>query len=493
MRELPIRPTTVLVAIPTYNERGNIRPLLELFRQVEGDFHILYVDDNSPDGTGDLVESLFEEWPNLLLMRRAGKLGIGSAHRDAIHYAYSRGYRRLATMDADLTHTPESLVRMLQHIDQTDLVVGSRYLLPNSLPGWNLFRRFLTRLGHFVTCLFLKMPYDATGGLRVYNLETIPEALFPLVRSNGYSFLYESMFILWHNGCRVVEVPIELPARTYGSSKMSLEQILVSVFRLLLLYTNVRVAPELYRLHPAESMPAALESAGAAESAWDRYWGGGPREGAMDLLFEVCATLFRTAFNKPFLERILARFFRPGEKVLHAGCGSGQVDQQVRLWLDLWACDLSKDAVRMYAQVNWPRAQVVQADLFQLPFEDASFDGVYNLGVMEHFSEEEIARAFREFHRVLRPGGRIVIFWPPQDSPIRYVLQAFHWVSGKVESKSQAPLYPPEISRVASREQGQRWLREAGFEPIYCEFSARDLYTQFVFVARKEVSGRDPG
>jgi len=473
----------VLVAIPTYNERDNLPVLLDRFKGVPGNFHFLIVDDNSPDGTAEVVESLKSEIENLFLLRRPSKLGIGSAHRAAIHYAYDHGYKFLATMDADLTHSPESLGQMLEFADKADIVLGSRYVFSRSLPGWNLFRRFLTHAGHFVTSFFLKIPYDATGGLRVYNLKTIPRPFFDLTRANGYSFLYESLFILWTNGCQVVEIPISLPARTYGSSKMSLEQIAISVLRLVLLYTNLRVAPDLYRLKRSNLLPN--EESQAAESSWDRYWGGAKRERASDILFEICATLFRTVFNKPFLERILRRFLQPGDQVLHAGCGSGQVDQKVRYLFKLTACDISAGAVRMYNQVNWPHSECAVADILDLPYEDNRFDGLYNMGVMEHFSEEQIRLAFSEFYRVLRPGGRIVIFWPPLKSPIRHVLSAFHWLARLFDTKTKDLLYPPEISRVASQSQGEAWLREAGFRPVYCEFSALDLYTQYAFVAEK--------
>lgn len=474
-------PKPVLVAIPTYNERENLPILLKLFDELDHYFHFLIVDDNSPDGTAAWVEEQQRERDNLFLIKRPGKLGIGSAHRVAIEYAIDRQYAFVATMDADLTHQPKSLAQMLKFADKADVVLGSRYIFSRSLPGWNPLRRFLTHAGHFVTSFFLKIPYDATGGLRVYNLANIHRGYFDLVRANGYSFLYESLFILWMNGCQVVEIPIELPARTYGHSKMSLEQIAISVFRLVLLYTNLRVAPDLYRLKRHHLLP----SKESLDPAWDRYWGGADRDRASDILFEILATWFRTAFNKPFLERIMARFFRPGEKLLHAGCGSGQVDQKIRHLFEITGCDISSDAIRLYSQVNWPYAQGEIASIFNLPHPDESFDGVYNLGVMEHFSEEDIQRAFREFYRVLRPGGRVVIFWPPLKSPIRHVLRLFHWGAGRTDNKARAPLYPPEISRVADQAQGEHWLRQAGFEPLYCEFSARDLYTQVVFVAEK--------
>ena len=476
---MSLKKSRLLVAIPTYNERQNIPVLLDLFGPLREEFDFLFVDDNSPDGTADYIDSL--GCSNIKVMRRPAKLGIGSAHRDAIRYAYENGYTRLATMDADLTHNPTSLTKLLEQSHYAHVVVGSRYLKPNSLPGWNLLRRALTHLGHLMTRFFLKLPYDATGGLRIYNLEEIPPDLFDLVRSQGYSFLYESLYILWSNGHSVAEVPIELPARTYGNSKMSIEQALVSALRLVVMYTNIRLSPDLYRqkqvpLPQHDSLPG---------SQWEHYWGASPQDSPFDMIFEICATWFRRLFIRPHLERIVRRFFQPGAQLLHTGCGSGHVDVGLRHEFSITGADLSQAALRSYAQVNWPYCQVRQANILELPFEPESFDGTYNLGVMEHFSEEEILTALGEFHRILRANGRLLLFWPPLKSPMRHILGVFHSVAGIVGKKRSQPLYPPEISRARSQEQVRAWLEKAGFQMEYFEFSWRDLYTQYFIVARK--------
>lgn len=480
MTDLKIGPSTVLVAIPTYNEKDNVIPLLELFKGVPGDFHIAYFDDNSPDGTAAEVERAQKDWPNLLLIRRPGKLGLGTAHRDAIRYAYAQGYSYIATLDADLTHDPRLLPEFFNLIERAEVVVGSRHLLPDSLPGWNLYRRAMTYLGHFLTRFFLKMPYDATGALRIYNLKRIPQGNFALVRSPGYSFLYESLFILWNNGCRVAEIPIELPARHYGSSKMTVEQIFVSAFRLVLLYSNVRQSPDLYL---NKNLPERLAQTDG--SSWDRYWSGGPREGAADLVFEVCTVWFRGLFTKPFLERIMYRFFGPRLRVLHAGCGSGLVDLRLRHRLHLSACDVSLEAVRLYDQLNLPYSKAQQGDIRQLPYDSEEFDGIYNLGVMEYFQPEEIVQILLEFKRVLRPGGRVVLFWSPRRSPAGWARKAFHRLSSLLNRKLQTPPEPPAPGALQSRQQAEDYLRAAGLRPIYHEFGLRDLFSHHVLVAEK--------
>ena len=232
------QPQPILIAIPTYNERDNVPVLLRGFAEVPGQFHFLFVDDSSPDGTADLVLSIGKARTDVFLLRRPRKLGIGSAHRDGLHWAYAHGYDTAATMDADLTHRPADLLRLVEEREHADVVVGSRYRRRGSLPGWSPFRRLLSHTGHALTRAVLGMPYDATGALRVYNLRRIPREVFTDVGADGYAFLYESLFRLHQRGYRIREVAIELPARTEGRSKMSLIEAMKSAGRLMALGTE---------------------------------------------------------------------------------------------------------------------------------------------------------------------------------------------------------------------------------------------------------------
>ena len=127
---------------------------------------------------------------------------------------------RLVTMDCDFTHSPADIPRLLEWAGRCDVVVGSRWLQSGSLPGWNLLRRSLTGFGHLLTRCLLGMPHDATGAFRLYDLETIPPAIFSAVKSGSYAFFFESLFLLRFNGFSIHEVPIVLPSRMYGHSKM---------------------------------------------------------------------------------------------------------------------------------------------------------------------------------------------------------------------------------------------------------------------------------
>jgi len=210
-----------LIFIPTYNEVDNVEKIFKDIKALNLPADMLFLDDNSPDGTGLIIDTLAANNTHVFTIHRKGKLGIGSAHQDGIRWAYEHRYKTLITMDCDFTHSPSYITDFVKLSDKATIVVGSRYLQKDSLSTWNLFRKFLTYLGHFLTVNLLNVPYDASGAFRLYNLEKIDENLFGLILSRGYSFFFESLFILYHNKITVVETPIELPSRTYGTSKMT--------------------------------------------------------------------------------------------------------------------------------------------------------------------------------------------------------------------------------------------------------------------------------
>jgi dolichol-phosphate mannosyltransferase len=219
-----------LVLVATYNERANAERLCREILGLNLGLDVLFVDDNSPDGTGELLDALSRELPAVQVLHRAGKLGIGSAHADGLRWAYDHGYSLLVTMDGDFTHEPRYIPGLLAEAARgADVVLGSRYLLKSSLAGWNPWRKALTRIAHLLTQGLLRMPYDATNAFRCYRLGTIPRRLFEGVVSPGYSFFFESLYVLHRNRLRIAEVPVPLPKRAYGISKMSLREVVNSV------------------------------------------------------------------------------------------------------------------------------------------------------------------------------------------------------------------------------------------------------------------------
>jgi len=217
-----------LVFIPTYNESAYVSIITEQIRKEREDVDILFVDDASPDGTGKMIDALVEKYTYVHVVHRQGKEGIGSAHLVGIRWAYDKGYSHLITMDCDMGQSPKYLHEFFKYSDDFDVVIGSRYARSEGFKGWGLFRRILTKTGHFLTEFFLKLPYDATIAFRLYRLDRIPVNLFNLVQSRGYSFFFESLYILKFNGFKITEFPIHMTTRTFGQSKMGFDEILKS-------------------------------------------------------------------------------------------------------------------------------------------------------------------------------------------------------------------------------------------------------------------------
>ena len=226
----------LLILIPTYNEIGNVEEILTQILGLELPADILFIDDNSPDGTGDKLEQLAEKYSNISVSHRKGKLGIGSAHVDGINFAYNHSYRLLLTMDCDFSHSPSEIKDFIKLAEQADIVIGSRFIKKGSLKEWNFLRWSLTHIGHIATRLLLNMPYDASGAFRLYRLDKISRYFLDNIHSRGYSFFYESLYVLHLNEYRIVEIPIILPARVYGHSKMRIKDAIQSLLQLFKIY-----------------------------------------------------------------------------------------------------------------------------------------------------------------------------------------------------------------------------------------------------------------
>ena len=250
-----------LIFIPTYDEAENVTPMCEAIVGLGLDADLVFMDDNSPDGTGAILDTLAKKHPRLSVLHREKKSGIGSAHMEGIQYAYDHGYERLVTLDCDFTHSPSLITVFLDRAQNADVVIGSRYVEQDSLPGWTIVRKLLTTTGHLLTETLLGISQDATGAFRVYNLETIPRELFDLVESRGYAFFFESLLIVSKNGFAIVEVPIKLPARSAGHSKMGFGEIQRSVKMLFELSVETRRNPQRFLLGDAVRRSAASRRA----------------------------------------------------------------------------------------------------------------------------------------------------------------------------------------------------------------------------------------
>jgi dolichol-phosphate mannosyltransferase len=222
-----------LIVLPTYEEAANVATVLRRLRAAVPAARILVVDDNSPDGTADLAEAVGAELGGIDVLRRAGKSGLGSAYRDGMRWGLDHGFEILVEMDADLSHDPADLPRLLAAIeDGGDLAVGSRYIPGGSIPAWSWSRRLLSKQGNRYAAILLHLPVtDATSGFRAYRATALADVGLDHVRADGYGFQIEMVYRVAGAGGTVVEVPIRFADRTQGKSKMS-GKIVVEAFLL---------------------------------------------------------------------------------------------------------------------------------------------------------------------------------------------------------------------------------------------------------------------
>lgn len=212
-----------LVVIPTYQEAENVLVVLEELRQAVPDAEVLVVDDGSPDGTADLAEGFGAEHGGVSVLRRPGKLGLGSAYRDGFAWGLARGFEVLVEMDADLSHNPGTLPRLLDGLDDgASLVIGSRYVAGGAVPNWPAHRLLLSKWGNRYVHLALGLPVaDATAGFRAYRAEVLRQIDVGAIRAEGYAFQIEMAYAVLRVGGSIVEVPIAFTDRVRGTSKMS--------------------------------------------------------------------------------------------------------------------------------------------------------------------------------------------------------------------------------------------------------------------------------
>ena len=220
-----------LIIVPTYNERDNIDRLLTRLLVLPYELHVLVVDDHSPDGTGDLVAARVEREPRIHLLRRAGKLGLGSAYRDGFRYALDQGAQLVFEMDADFSHDPDAIGSFLDAIPDADVVLGSRYLNGVTVVNWPLSRLILSYSANVYTRLITGLPVrDATGGFKCFRRRALESVRLDKVRSDGYAFQIEMSYKCWRRGMRIREIPIVFTERHAGVSKMSRRIIWEAVF-----------------------------------------------------------------------------------------------------------------------------------------------------------------------------------------------------------------------------------------------------------------------
>ena len=233
----------LLIIIPVLNEEKNINLIWKKIRKLKKiKKDILFIDDNSTDSTRLKIKDLKKKNKNIFLIKRETKKGIGSAHKEGITWGYKKKYRIIVTMDCDGTHDPVHIKKMLKLIKNKnyEMISTNRFLKKNSLNDWSFWRIFLTNLRHFLIKNILNIKFDSSGAFRCYNIKKIKLNDILLAKNNSYSFFWESIFFL-SKRYNIAEIPISLPGRVSGSSKMKISDIIFALYYLLLIFFKHRI------------------------------------------------------------------------------------------------------------------------------------------------------------------------------------------------------------------------------------------------------------
>jgi dolichol-phosphate mannosyltransferase len=223
-----------LIIIPTYNEKKNVGLIIKkINRRVKFKCDILFVDDNSTDGTIKVLKDIKSK--NISYIVREKKLGIGSAHKFGIHKAYQLKYKYIITMDSDGTHDPKYINKMVKNIDNKEIVITNRFAHNDSLKQWDVHRKLITTLRHLFVTLIFNTNLDSSGAFRIYNAKKVKLKNILLAKSDGYPFFTESTVIL-NKLYKIDQIPILLPKRYSGFSKMKLTDVVFGFFYIIFLY-----------------------------------------------------------------------------------------------------------------------------------------------------------------------------------------------------------------------------------------------------------------
>lgn len=214
--------TDALVIIPTYDEKENVRAIAKAILDVKPDIHVLFVDANSPDGTGRILDAMASEDSRIFVLHQAVKCGLGRAYIEGFEWALKRNYEFIFEMDADFSHNPAEIPNFLATAENADLVLGSRYINGIRITNWPLSRLLLSKGGAMYVRLITGMPIeDPTGGYKCFRRRVLESIQLDRIKCNGYSFQIEMTHTAWMSGFRIKEIPITFEDRRSGYSKMS--------------------------------------------------------------------------------------------------------------------------------------------------------------------------------------------------------------------------------------------------------------------------------
>ncbi|BCX14702.1 MAG: hypothetical protein KatS3mg088_385 [Patescibacteria group bacterium] len=214
---------------------------------------------------------------------------------------------------------------------------------------------------------------------------------------------------------------------------------------------------------------------------WDYYWSGERKR----IWYDFLAWFYRKFIISPSERFFLRKHFKKGSILLHAGCGSGETDKWINNFFKIVAVDFSKKALEKYKKNNPYVYKIILSDIEKMPFRESTFDGIYNLGVFEHYSKQNVLKILKEFHRVLKKNGKVVIFWPPEFGFSVFFFKALFLFLKTFVPYQKVKLYPDEVNRLKSKKEAEFYMRKSGFKLIDYYFGVCDLFTYCVLVGQK--------
>ncbi|MBC8257130.1 MAG: polyprenol monophosphomannose synthase [Candidatus Marinimicrobia bacterium] len=221
----------ILAISPTYNEKKNISELINRIFQLPMEIDLLIVDDNSPDGTAEIVKENMIENKNVHILEREKKLGLGTAYCEGFQWALDREYNLIVQIDADLSHNPDDILRMVDKSQSADLVIGSRYIGGVNVINWPMRRLLLSYFANLYAKFLIRFPIkDSTGGFKCFHRKVLESIDLTEINSEGYSFQIEMNFLAWVKGFKLKEIPIVFTDRTVGESKMNRGIVLEAIW-----------------------------------------------------------------------------------------------------------------------------------------------------------------------------------------------------------------------------------------------------------------------
>ncbi len=221
----------ILAISPTYNEKKNINELIDKISQLKINIDILIVDDNSPDGTGNEVKKIMKTRSDVFLLERSSKLGLGTAYCEGFKWALDRNYDLIIQIDADLSHNPLDIPKLIKKTNTADLVIGSRYCNGVNVINWPIGRLILSYIANLYARLLIQIPImDLTGGFKCFKKDVIKSIDLDKIKSEGYSFQIEMNFLAWMKKYKIEEYPIVFTDRTVGDSKMNKTIVYEAIF-----------------------------------------------------------------------------------------------------------------------------------------------------------------------------------------------------------------------------------------------------------------------